>query len=470
MRSFFLTVLLLTTGCAKDEAGSGDRLSTDVDRGGGATGDSGGTGAGSSDTGGGGPDPGGGDASPEDAIGDTLASAASLRGWESWSESVPLAIDAIDHDGDRDLYKMVLPPDTIAFLSARSLGRADLKLRVVDTSGSTIAVNRVMPHYARGGDPGIWVQARGPAPMFIEVAGESVFEGDSPYELIGFTVVAEDGEPNDTVSEASDRLSDGTAGFRSSVVGAAGHTEFLGWMGTSGDVDHWAFDAPSSGLMAWSLWTVASTVMEPSWVLTDASGAEVAWSDDPDFRGAGTWLDDVGIIAPVVAGQRYTLKVTNDRPAFGAGTLYVGAATMLEAFPGESEPNDDASMATSLGLSESSVHPGYRSGTVHGELNASDPLDVVRVELSEPGYLSVYAQAGSVGSGLAPRIELWADPDGVEVLADEVIGADGDTVITDAHVTGTEVYIRLQAHARRSETSGNQYVLGVESYPVPLHD
>jgi len=405
-----------------------------------------------------------------DAIGDTLETAEPIGDWEAWNPEFPLAIDAIDYAGDRDVYEVELPRDTIAFVSARSLGGSVLQLRVLTPTGTMIGINRVMPHYGHGSDPGLWLHARGPAPFFVEVSAENEYEGTDGYELHGLIVEAQDGEPNNTVAEAAERLSDGTAGFRSSVIGVPGHSEFLGWMNESGDVDYWTFDAPSTGLMAWSMWTVASPFIEPEMVLIDPYGQEIAWSSDSYFNGSGTWFDDVGILAPVTAGQRYTLMVSNSRPAFGAGTLYVGAATMVSTPSTETEPNDDGAMANALSLSESSVHPGYRSGSMQGQLDGFDAADTMRIDLTDPGYLSAYVQAGTVGSGLQPKLAIWADPYGVEVLAEAPAPEGTDGSLQDVYIAGTVAYIRVEAVSRRSDTYGNHYVLGAEVYPVPLHD
>ena len=468
MQTFFVTVLLVSFGCSKEQS----EPNRDPNRGPDQT-DSGASGidtdqpgdSGNADTG----TPGSVD-SPADAIGDTLETAEPVGDWESWSSEFPLAIDAMDYAGDRDVYEVQLARDTIAFLSARSLGGTDLQMRVLTPTGTMVGLNQVMPHYVQGTDPGVWLHARGPAPVYVEVSAESEYEGRAEYELHGLIVEAQDGEPNNSVSEAAERLSDGTAGFRSSVIGEASHSEFLGWMNESGDVDFWSFDAPSTGMMAWSMWTVASPLIEPEMVLIDPYGQEIAWSSDTYFNGSGTWFDDVGILAPVTAGQRYTLKVSNSRPAFGAGTLYVGVATMVASPPSESEPNDDGGMANWFSLSESSVHPGYRSGSMRGQLDGFDAADTVRIQLTEPGYLSAYLQAGTVGSGLQPKLSIWADPYGVEVLAEAPAPEGTDGSLQDVYVAGTEAYVRVEAISRRSETYGNHYVLGAEVYPVPLHD
>ena len=469
MKTFLLSVLLAYVGCSKDDASpSSNRASDTAEADGGADdldndggpGDEGDSGAG----------PGASDPAPSDAIGDTVEEAASLRSWDSWSEAVPLAVDAIDFEGDADVYTFQMPRGTVAFLSARTAGTADLQLRIVSASGAALATSQMMPYYGSESDPGIWVQAIGPAPMFLEVSAESTFEGTSPYQLHGIVVEGQDGEPNDTIAEASDRLADGSAGFRTSATGVSGHTEFLGWMGSPADVDSWAFNAPSTGLMAWSFWPVGSLLMEPTVVLNDPYGMEIGWTDDPYFNGAGAWYDDAGLIVPVTAGQRYTLSVSNARTAFDAGTLYVGVATMLDSPPFESEPNDDGFAADYVTLAESSVHPGYQSGTIAGSLDGVDAADIYRVPLSTSGFLSVHLQAGTIGSGLQPSVAVWRDPYGVDVIAEA--GADGasDSVLNDVEVSGSEVFVSIQATLKRVEERGNHYIAGFELYPVPLSE
>jgi hypothetical protein len=175
-------------------------------------------------------------------------------------------------------------------------------------------------------------------------------------------------------------------------------------------------------------------------------------------------------LVPVSAGQRYTLSVVNERPAFGAGTLYVGVATMVASPASESEPNDDGTMADSLSLTDSTVHPGYRSGTIYGLLNAADTGDVFRLSTGMPGFVSVHVQAGTIGSGLVPTVTLLRDADGADVMGTAVANESGDAVLFDVEVAEPEVYVRVEAASRRSENHGNQYVVGFEMYPVPLHD
>ena len=128
MQTFFVTVLLASFGCSKEQS----ERNRDRNRGPSQT-DSGASGpdtdppgdSGNADTG----TPGSADP-PVDAIGDTLETAEPVGDWESWNPEFPLAIDAIDYAGDRDVYEVRLARDTIAFVSARSLGGADLLARI----------------------------------------------------------------------------------------------------------------------------------------------------------------------------------------------------------------------------------------------------------------------------------------------------------------------------------------------------
>ena len=469
MKNFFLATVLASAGCSKDESpgrqGAGGDTGDDAVGADDPVGDGGGGSGADTGTGIGEPE-----GFPTDPIGNSIDAAASVREWVSWSESLPLATDAIDYAGDLDVYAIALPRGTIGFVSARSTGADDLQLRLIAPSGTALGGSQVMPYYAAGSDPGIWVHSVGPAPVYVEVSSESSFQQRSEYQLHGIVVEGNDGEPNDTIAEASDRLGDGTAGFRSSVVGESSHIEFLGSMEATGDVDSWTFNAPSTGLMGWSLWRVGSLLIQPSITLMDASGEEVAWSTEPYFYGSGAWFDDGGLLVPVSAGQRYTLSVVNERPAFGAGTLYVGVATMVASPASESEPNDDSTTADSLSLTDSTVHPGYRSGTIYGHLNAADAGDVFRLSTSMPGFVSVHVQAGTIGSGLVPTVTLLRDADGADVIGTAVANESGDAVLFDVEVAEPEVYIRVEAASRRSENHGNHYAVGFEMYPVPLHN
>jgi len=409
-----------------------------------------------------------------DAIGETRASASELRGFESWNLEVPLASDAIDYDGDRDLYKMAIPVGATAFLAVRSTGDADLKLTVMNASGATIGESRQMPYWAWGRDPGLWVSARGAGALFVEVSSESEFEALSGYELLGTVVDGDDGEPNDTAEDAAARLTDGTAGFRASIVSPSLGTEFMGSFQHSSETDFWAFDAPSSGLMSWSLWATGSPVLEPSLTLYDSAFTPLAWTDKPHFLGGGTWLDDLGLLASVNAGERYYLEVRNQRPAFGAGTTYVGVSEMVGVVTSEWEPNDEGSQANGLSLSPSTSHPGYSSGTTHGSLDGVDGVDVysLPVESMAGGYLSVHVQAGSVGSGLTPRAIVCSDLDGTDVLGVLDAGEGGDLSLLDVELAEDlpAVFVRIEVASRREALNGNRYVLGLERYTVPLHD
>ena len=66
-------------------------------------------------------------------------------------------------------------------------------------------------------------------------------------------------------------------------------------------------------------------------------------------------------------------------------------------------------------------------------------------------------------------ISVWADPGGVDLLGEASAGDNDDAALTDVYVSGTVAYVHVQSDVRRSESYGNQYVLGAEMYPVPLH-
>ena len=82
----------------------------------------------------------------------------------------------------------------------------------------------------------------------------------------------------------------------------------------------------------------------------------------------------------------------------------------------------------------------------------------------------MHVQSGTIGSGLTPSVALWRDPYGTDVLSTAVADESGDAVLFDAEVADTEVYVRIEAAARRADDHGNHYAVGVEVYPVPLHD
>ena len=97
-------------------------------------------------------------------------------------------------------------------------------------------------------------------------------------------------------------------------------------------------------------------------------------------------------------------------------------------------------------------------------------MDVYRVPLSDTGFLSVHVQARSVGSGLEASIAVWRDPYGVDLIAEATSDELGDVSLRDAEVSGSEVFVGIQATTRRVEERGNQYIAGFEMYPVPLSD
>ena len=128
VRSLILVFAALLQGCGgkgDDPASAGKQ---DVDRGNSATDDSGGdpvvedSGTSEPDSG-----DGGAPADPSDSIGDSLESASDLRELESWNWDVPLASDAMDHEGDRDVYKMVLPVGATVFLAVHVHRRVRLR-------------------------------------------------------------------------------------------------------------------------------------------------------------------------------------------------------------------------------------------------------------------------------------------------------------------------------------------------------
>ena len=82
----------------------------------------------------------------------------------------------------------------------------------------------------------------------------------------------------------------------------------------------------------------------------------------------------------------------------------------------------------------------------------------------------MHLQAGTIGSGLQPSVAVWRDPYGVDVIAEA--GADGasDSVLNDVEVSGSEVFVSIQATLKRVEERGNHYIAGFELYPVPLSE
>jgi hypothetical protein len=210
-------------------------------------------------------------------------------------------------------------------------------------------------------------------------------------------------------------------------------------------------------------------------ILYDASFNPIAWADDSSYAGTGIWYDDVGILYPVVGGQRYYLSVSNNRPSSGPGTMYVGAQSMLTGLDAETEPNDTLTTPYWASLSESDTHPGYAHWTVHGAVNQPDETDVVAFSAEQTGgqYVSVHLQTGTIGSGLRARVTVYGDSEGSLALGTAAADPSGDVSLKDVWIpddTAEGAYVEITALSRAEESTGNQYFLGVESYPVPLHD
>lgn len=413
--------------------------------------------------------------SPEDAIGDDASSAAELSAVSNWNWEVPLAYDAIDHESDVDVYRLEMVAGTILFLAVESVDVVDLELRLFDSEGRDQGRSEIMPHRAWGDDPGIWIHARYTGALFVEVSSPEPSSSAGNYRLRGAHIEAEDGEPNNTTADANARLDDGTAGFRASLVDPDEQTEFLGMIQSSGDVDLWAVQVPSTGVMTWSLWPLGTSSLNPEVILYDQDFNPVAWGNECAYAGSGLWYDDVGIMYPVIGGQRLYLSVSNLRPSSGPGSMYVGTQTLQDSPVVETEPNDDLSGADWVTMNSSTTHPEYSHFTGQGTLNLPDEKDVVAFRVEDVGgqYMSVHVQAGSLGSGLEASIALVGDPDGVTSLGTASADGSGDVRLTDVLIpegSGPGVYLEVTAVSRDVESFGNQYFLGVESYAVPLYE
>jgi hypothetical protein len=396
---------------------------------------------------------------PTDAIGDHASTAAVLSAIESWDWSVPLAYDAIDHDADVDVYRLELVVGAILFVAVESVDDVDLDLRLYDSEGRDQGASEMMPHRAWGNDPGIWLHARYSGTLFVEVSTKEPPTGDANYRLWGARIEAEDGEPNDTTSDASARLDDGTAGFRVSLVDPEQQTEFLGLFQSSDDVDLWAIQVPSTGVMTWSLWPLGTSSLEPEFILYDEGFNPVAWANDCNYAGSGLWYDDVGIMYP----------------SSGPGSMYVGTQTIQDSPSVESEPNDDLTIPDWATMNPSGTHPGYSHWTAQGTLNLPDEADVFAFGAEEVGgqYMSFHLQAGSLGSGLQAQIEVYGGSDGTTSIGTASSDASGDIRLTDVLVPADSmsgIYLEITGVSRAVESFGNQYFLGVESYAVPLYE
>ncbi len=331
-----------------------------------------------------------------------------------------------------------------------------------------------VPHRAWGTDPGIWFQARENTPVFIEVSTNGDGSPTGAYELVGMYVDVEDAEPNDTDTDAVERVSDGSQIEWSSGLLHESSREFAGIMHAGGDVDLWVYDATDTQIVSWTTWQTASLVFDAKMTLYDASMQAIAWSSDPGFGPQGNWYADVGILYPVTAGQRYFLEVTNERPESGAGTFYAGIYRHERSAVLESEPNDSAEAPAWLTLTESSDHSGYASSTMVGFLDGADAFDVFALATEDVGgqYLSIHLQTGLIGSGLSPRLSVTSDAAGTTILGGGVVDSTGELSLYDLLVPADAegVYVTVEAFGRTDAERGNQYFMGFERYPVPLHD
>jgi len=419
----------------------------------------------------------GGDAPPapsDDPVGDTVASASALRSMASWDWTVPLAEDAIDHAGDVDVYRIESIVGVQSLIALHSEGGVDLNIRIIDAEERVLGSSSVMPYRAWGTDPGIWYQPRTDDSVFLEVSAAEGTSSLGSYQILGVRVDEEDAEPNDVDIDAVERLTEGSQSYRSSLVLPETHREFAGVMHAGGDVDLWVFDAPESKVVSWSMWEMASMVFDANMTLYDALMQPIAWASAPEFRANGSWYADVGILYPVQAGERYYLAVQNERHPSGAGTLYVGVEATEEPANSEVEPNDSAESPEWISLSESISHAGYASTTIVGKLDGEDEFDVFALSTEDVGgqYVSVHLQTGLVGSGLSARLNVTTDVAGTVVLGGGAVDSTGELSLNDLLVPpdAEGLFVVVEAFGRTDPERGNQFFLGLEQYPVPLHD
>jgi hypothetical protein len=409
-----------------------------------------------------------------DRVGDTMAEAAELRSSGGWDWTTPLAEDAIDHAGDIDMYRVDMIAGVQVMLAVEHVDAVDLHLRVLDTEDRVMGAAEVMPYRAWSDDPGLWVQARVDGVVYIEVTGTALEGSSGAYRLLGVRVDEEDSEPNDTDLDASDRFAEGVQNFRTSFVKPESHREFAGIMHAGGDVDLWVFEPAENAVLSWSMWEMASLVFEAKMTLYDSLMQPVAWSSAPTYQDLGSWYKDVGILYAVSAGERYYLGVENSRPPSGAGTLYVGVQTTEELATQEIEPNDTADMPQWVSLSPSTTHDGYSNTTLVGTLNGEDNHDVFALATEESGgqYVSVHLQTGLVGSGLSARLQVSSDVAGTIVVGGGTVDSTGELSLTDllVPVDAEGLFVTVEAFGRTDPAFGNQFFLGLEQYPVPLHD
>ena len=413
------------------------------------------------------------DPDPSDAVGDSVSDAVSVRSMATWEWSAPLVEESIDHAGDVDVYRVEPIIGVQSFIAAQGASGLDLKLRVLDVEERIMGQVDVMPHRVGGTDPGIWLQARTGDPVFVEVS--AVGDGAiGQYALHGMYVDEEDAEPNDVDIDAAERVADGTQLYRASDTLPASDQEFSGVMHAGGDIDLWVYDAPENSVVSWTMWETASLVFDPKITLYDSSMQPIAWSTNPSFADKGSWYSDVGILYPVVAGQRYYLEVTNERPPSGAGTFYVGVIREEEPAVVEVEPNDSSEAPSWLTLTESAIHSGYASTTLVGALNGEDNFDVFALTTEDVGgqYVSVHLQTGLVGSGLSPRLTVTSDVAGTSLLGGGVVDSTGELSLVDLLVPADAegLFVTIEAFGRTDAERGNQFFLGLEQYPIPLHD
>jgi len=409
-----------------------------------------------------------------DRVGDSLADAAELRSLGSWDWAVPLAEDAIDHVGDVDMYRVDMVVGVQVLLAVEHVDEVDLHLRVLDTDERVMGSADVMPHRAWGDDPGLWLQARAEGPVYIEVTASGTGTATGRYRLLGVRADEEDAEPNNAELDALERFTEGAQTFRTSRVEPATQQEFAGVMHAGGDVDLWVFDVAETTVFSWSMWEMASLVFEAKMTLYDSLMQPVAWSSAPTYQDTGAWYKDVGILYAVSAGERYYLGVENSRPPSGAGTLYVGVHTEEESASVEAEPNDSAAAPQWVSLSPSATHPGYANTTMVGTLNGEDDYDVfaLATEAVDGEYVSIHLQTGLVGSGLSARLQVTTDVAGEVVLGGGAVDSTGELSLNDLLVpTDAEgLFVTVEAFGRTDPAFGNQFFLGLEQYPVPLHD
>ena len=211
---------------------------------------------------------------------------------------------------------------------------------------------------------------------------------------------------------------------------------------TGNDVDVFRVDVARAGTL-----TVSTTgSLDTVGVLQGSDGAELA-SDD-DTGGDGNFQ-----IAHAVTAGTYYVAVTSYDANTGSYTLTVRMAGAPPPPPTTDDHGDTRAAATALPV----------GGSVAGEIETGDDVDVFRVDVAQAGTLTVST------TGSLDTVGVLQGSDGAELASDDDTGGDGNFQIVLAVTVGT-YYVAVTSYDANTGSYTVVAQLGVPPPPQPTDD